>query len=127
MGLARAPELFAAGVDIHGAHDWNDEILNFVPGYAPTPEEERLAFQSSPMSYLDLWRAPVLLIHGDDDRNVPFSESVRLAEALRERGVEVEALALPDEIHGFLRYQSWLDAFRAAADFFDRKLMNRTE
>ncbi|HYG61658.1 MAG TPA: prolyl oligopeptidase family serine peptidase [Thermoanaerobaculia bacterium] len=127
MGLARAPELFAAGVDIHGAHDWNDEILNFVPSYEPTPEEERLAFQSSPMAWLDLWRAPVLLIHGDDDRNVPFSESVRLAEALRERGVEVEAVAIPDEIHGFLRYQSWLDVFRAAGDFFDRKLKAKTD
>ncbi len=122
MGLSRASHLFAAGVDIHGVHDWNVGIRNFIPDYAPTPEEERLAFQSSPMSSLDSWRSPVLLIHGDDDRNVSFAETVDLAEQLRKRKVDVETLILPDEVHTFLRHASWLEAFRAAADFFDRKL-----
>ena len=64
----------------------------------------------------------MLLIHGDDDRNVPFSESVDLAEGLRKRGVEVEQLIFPDEVHGFLTHENWLQAFRAAADFLDRHL-----
>jgi dipeptidyl aminopeptidase/acylaminoacyl peptidase len=33
-----------------------------------------------------------------------------------------EQLILPDEIHGFLRHQSWLRAYHAEADFFGRKL-----
>ena len=74
------------------------------------------------MAWLDGWRSPVLLIHGDDDRNVSFSQTVTLAEALRERKVEVEQLVFPDEIHGFLRNASWLAAYQATADFFDRKL-----
>jgi dipeptidyl aminopeptidase/acylaminoacyl peptidase len=68
----------------------------------------------------------VLVIHGDDDRNVPFSESVDLVEALRRRGVEVEQLVFPDEVHGFLLHRSWLAAYRAAADFFDRKLKGKS-
>jgi dipeptidyl aminopeptidase/acylaminoacyl peptidase len=67
----------------------------------------------------------VLLIHGDDDRNVAFSQSVELVEALRERGVEVESLVFPDEVHSFLRWASWRDAYKATADFFDRKLRDR--
>jgi dipeptidyl aminopeptidase/acylaminoacyl peptidase len=122
LGLSRASDLFAAGVDFHGVHNWNVGIRTFIPDYAPTPEEERLAFESSPMSSLDTWRSPVLLIHGDDDRNVSFSETVDLAEELRKRKVDVEILVLPDEIHGFLRHASWLQAYHAAADFFDRKL-----
>ena len=47
------------------------------------------------MAWLDGWRSPVLVIHGDDDRNVSFSETVDLVEALRERNVEVEQLILP--------------------------------
>ena len=35
MGLSRASDLFAAGVDIHGVHDWNIVIRNFVPAYDP--------------------------------------------------------------------------------------------
>jgi dipeptidyl aminopeptidase/acylaminoacyl peptidase len=124
MGLARASHLFAAGVDVHGVHDWNVGIRTFVPTYnvLEHPEAARLAFQSSPLSHVDTWRSPVLVIHGDDDRNVSFAETVTLVEALRERNVEVEQLVLPDEVHGFLRHASWLSVFRASADFLDRKL-----
>jgi len=125
MGLARASNLFAAGVDLHGVHDWNEGIRNFIPDYHPTPEQERLAFESSPNAWLDDWRSPVLLIQGDDDRNVFFSQTVRLTEALRARKVHVEELVFPDEIHGFLRTASWLAAYRAAAGFFDRELAPR--
>ena len=127
LGLARASDLFAAGVDIHGVHDWNVVIKNFQPDYetAEHPETARRAFEASPMAYLDGWRSPVLLIHGDDDRNVPFSESVDLAESLLRRDVYFEQLVFPDEVHGFLLHRSWLAAYRAAADFFDRMLKEK--
>jgi len=122
LGLARASNLFAAGVDLHGVHNWNVGIRTFIPNYHPKPEEEKLSFESSPMASLDTWKSPVLVIHGDDDRNVSFRETVDLVEGLRERHVEVEQIVLPDEIHGFLRTASWLAAYKAAADFFDRRL-----
>jgi dipeptidyl aminopeptidase/acylaminoacyl peptidase len=126
MGLARASDLFAAGVDVHGVHDWNVVIRNFVPSYNAEARDAfaRLAFESSPMASIGTWRSPVLLIHGDDDRNVPFSESVDLAESLRDHGVEFEQLVFPDEVHGFLLHENWLAAFRASADFLMRKLGN---
>ena len=68
------------------------------------------------------WRSPVLLIHGDDDHNVAFSESIRLAEALRAQGVDYSELVFPDEIHRFLRHASWIRAYTAAAAFLDAKL-----
>ena len=122
MGLSRASDLFAAGVDMHGVHDWNIVVRNFVPAYDPLakPEAARLAFESSPLASIKTWRSPVLLIHGDDDRNVPFSETVHLVEALRTQGVEFEQLVFPDEIHDFLRHEDWLRAYRASANFLDR-------
>ncbi len=128
LGLSRASDLFAAGVDMHGVHDWNLEIPNFVPAYDPKADLNvaRLAFESSPMSSVKTWRSPVLLIHGDDDRNVPFSETVRLAEALRKQGVEFEQLIFPDEVHDFLTHRRWIEAYRAAADFLERHL-NRSQ
>jgi dipeptidyl aminopeptidase/acylaminoacyl peptidase len=124
MGLSRASDLFAAGVDIHGVHDWNVGIRTFIPGYNPleVPEEARTAFAASPMASVDGWRSPVLLIHGDDDRNVAFAETVTLVEALRRRGVEVEQLVFPDEVHSFLLHSNWLRAYRATADFLERRL-----
>ncbi|MCL5746080.1 MAG: prolyl oligopeptidase family serine peptidase, partial [Acidobacteria bacterium] len=77
---------------------------------------------SSPLANVRGWRSPVLLIHGDDDRNVEFRQTVQLAEALRQQGVEFEQLVFPDEVHEFLTHARWLQAFRAAANFLERKL-----
>ncbi|HJQ18756.1 MAG TPA: prolyl oligopeptidase family serine peptidase [Gemmatimonadaceae bacterium] len=124
MGLARNSDMFAAGVDIHGMHDWNSEIPNFVPAYDSLhyATESALAYRSSPIASLGGWKSPVLLIHGDDDRNVPFTESVTIAYELRKRGVPVEELIFPDEIHDFLLWRNWVAAYKAADDFFARKL-----
>ena len=127
LGLARNSDLFAAGVDIHGCHDWNVVIQNFQPEYEPlrVPEAATVAFESSPMASVASWRSPVLLVHGDDDRNVPFSETVTLAEALRKQGVPFETLVLPDDVHSFLLHASWLETFERSASFLDRHLRGR--
>lgn len=124
LALARASDLFAAGVDMHGVHDWNLEIPTFVPSYDARdhPDFARLAFTSSPLASVDTWRSPVLLIHGDDDRNVPFAETVQLVEALRRRKVDLEELIFPDEIHDFLLRRDWIRAYAATEDFLERKI-----
>ena len=124
MGLAHNSDLFAAGVDIHGVHDWNSEIPNFVPAYDSLhyAKESATAYRASPLSAISGWRSPVLLIHGDDDRNVPFTESITLAYELRKRGVPVEELIFPDEVHDFLLWRNWLSAYRAADEFLGRRL-----
>jgi dipeptidyl aminopeptidase/acylaminoacyl peptidase len=124
MGLSRASELFAAGVDFHGVHDWNQGIRTFVPDYnvLDDPEFSRRALAASPMASVDTWKSPVLLIHGDDDRNVSFIESINLITALRKRNVEVEQLVFPDEVHDFLRHQNWVRGYKATAEFFNRRL-----
>ena len=129
LALSRASDLFAAGVDFHGVHDWSK--LRDQPGGPDAPgdpklirvrqEAARVAFESSPMASVDTWSSPVLLIHGDDDRNVPFPQTVMLVEALRQRNVPFEELIIPNEIHGFLMHRHWLEAYQATADFFARK------
>ena len=124
LGLARASDLFACGVDLVGVHDWNEEIRNWTPSYDPAAQADaaRLAWESSPLASVKTWRSPALLIHGDDDRNVPFTETVRLVEALRKQGVEFQQLVFPDETHGFLLHRTRLAAYHAASDFLDRYL-----
>jgi dipeptidyl aminopeptidase/acylaminoacyl peptidase len=128
MGLSRASDLFAAGVDFHGVHDWNQGIRTFIPEYSvhDDPEFSRRAFSASPLATVDGWKSPVLLIHGDDDRNVSFIESINLIIELRKRKVDVEQLVLPDEVHDFLRHQNWVRGYKATADFFNRRLKNKT-
>jgi dipeptidyl aminopeptidase/acylaminoacyl peptidase len=125
LALARGSDLYAAGVDMSGVHDWNiDHPENFsISDSAPDPNARwRLAWQSSPMSSVKTWRSPVLLIQGDDDPEVPFLQTVQLAAALRQRHVPVEELIFPNEVHGFLLHRSWLAAYTAEANFFDHYL-----
>jgi dipeptidyl aminopeptidase/acylaminoacyl peptidase len=125
MGLARNSDTFKAGVDFHGVHDW----ASFLPMWAdnadaaPDAKEARdLAFKSSPVASVSTWRSPVLFIHGDDDRNVPFQQTTDLVEKLRAQNVAFEQLIFPDEIHDLLRHSSWLRAYKATAAYFDHKL-----
>ena len=122
-GLAQAPDIFATGVDIHGVHNWNDEIPTFASwyDYSKFPAMAEKALRSSPVTYVKNWKGPVLLIHGDDDRNVPFSQSVNIAETLRKQGVQVEQLIFPDEVHSFLLYRNWVKAYKATFDFIDKQ------
>jgi dipeptidyl aminopeptidase/acylaminoacyl peptidase len=116
LALARSSDLFAAGVDFHGVHDWS--ARGGAPADSPAA---RLAFESSPIASVKTWKSPVLLIQGDDDRNVAFSQTVQMAAALRAQGVDFEEHVFPDEIHGFLMHRSWLTAYGLTADFFNRK------
>lgn len=128
LGLARNSDLFAAGVDVHGVHDWYHDDLALVRNNVPFYDRDvpaaalETAWRASPMSAVAGWRSPALFIHGDDDRNVHFSETTRLVGALHERGIDIEELVLPDEIHDFLRHQSWLRVYGATSEFLDRRL-----
>jgi dipeptidyl aminopeptidase/acylaminoacyl peptidase len=126
MGLARNSDLFAAGVDMHGVHEWWSEARHWQPTLgedAPDlAQAKKLAFDSSPIATMAQWRSPVLLIQGDDDRNVPFDQTVDLVQRLRTQKTPFETIVFPDEIHDFLLWRNWVRAYAATAEFFDRVL-----
>ncbi|HEV3091841.1 MAG TPA: prolyl oligopeptidase family serine peptidase [Candidatus Cybelea sp.] len=131
LALARNSNIFKAGVDFHGVHDWSMDIDNPLWGitqqqkrYEQFDERElmRVAWLSSPDASIATWRSPVLLIQGDDDRNVEFAQMVDLVARLRRAHVPFEEIVIPNEIHGFLRYQSWLEADGATVSYLLRKL-----
>lgn len=129
LALARNSDLFAAGVDFHGVHEWAREDNapgDWLRSATNDPDEvariAKVAHQSSPMADVDKWKSPVLFIHGDDDPDVAYIQTPMLADALRARKVHVEELIFPDELHGFVMHKDWVTAYEAAADFFDRML-----
>lgn len=132
LALARNSDVFKAGVDLHGVHDWSRDIARQAPDPSRRFEQGdraaamSTAFAASPDADVVGWRSPVLLIQGDDDRNVDFQQTVDLARRLDDRGVHYEELVLPDEIHGFLRHASWLKADTATVEFLTRQLSPQT-
>jgi dipeptidyl-peptidase 4 len=112
QGLARDSDLFAAGIDIAGVHLWGDSL-----------DPEAVEYRSSSVAEVDGWRSPVLLVHGDDDRNVAFSETVGLVQALRAHDVPFELIVFPDDVHSFLLHRRWVRTFEAMDDFLLRTMI----
>ena len=136
LALGRNSDVFAAGVDIHGVHNWN-RFGTAAPDLRPVWEGDgitendlkqaaRTSFLASPVSAVSTWKSPVLLIHGDDDRNVEFHQTVDLKQRLDAQGVTTEELVIPDDIHGFLLFRTWKAVTTAAGEFLERKLMTIT-
>lgn len=126
--LTRNSDVFAAGVDIHGVHDYSRVMIEGLGpaiksgGDTVRDDVVRLAWTSSPLAQVAGWRSPALLIHGDDDRNVRINQTVVLAAELRARGVPFEELVIPNEIHDFLRHAGWRQVNAATAEFLEQKL-----
>ncbi|MHA4846239.1 S9 family peptidase [Flavitalea antarctica] len=124
LALGRDSKLFAAGVDIHGVHNH----LNLSPPLdgeqAPdAPLARKLLWESSPVSWVKGMTSPVLFIHGDDDGNVGFDESIDLVRRFQQEGKPFESLVIPDETHHWMRYENTVRVNEAVADFLKRKLM----
>jgi dipeptidyl aminopeptidase/acylaminoacyl peptidase len=91
--------------------------------YEKAPDVQRaldVAWQSSPVSSISTWKSPVLLIHGDDDRNVRFNQTTDLVRRLGKAGVTYEELVIPDDTHHFQRHANMIRVNSAVAAFFDR-------
>jgi len=126
LALARNSNLFCTGADWHGVHDWSssDELPDPPARYElqDIKRERRIAWESSPVSSIAKWRSPVLLVQGDDDHNVHFHQTVDLARRLQLASVHYSELVIPNEIHGFLRYATFLQVDRATVEYLTSHL-----
>ena len=123
MGLARNSDIFKAGVDLAGVHDWSSRgrDVRAVAFAGVSGEDRKIAFESSPAAGVGTWKSPVLFIHGDDDRNVDFSQTVDLVQRLRAKGdVHIELMVRPDEPHEFKLYKNRMDAYNVTFEFLNR-------
>ena len=126
MALAKDSKIFAAGVDIHGVHDWGIQASLTTAGekYEKAPDYElalKTAWASSPVSSIKTWKSPVLIIHADDDRNVRFNQSVDLINRLEKQGVNYETLMIVDDTHHWMNWNNAVKVYGAVADYFIRK------
>ena len=128
LALARDSKLFVAGVDIHGVHDWahQREIpMELLSGPHKAPDADwatSLSYRSSPISSIDTWKSPVLFIHADDDRNVPFSQSIDLINRLQKKKVPMETMVIVDDTHHWMKFSNAIKVFQATADYLKAQL-----
>lgn len=122
LALGKDSKLFAAGVDIHGVNSrFNSTAIDKEPAPDAKLAAEKVIL-SSPLTYLSTWTSPTLLIHADDDRNVPFSQSVDLARRFENKKFDFEYLAIPDDTHHWMKFSNAVKVSEATATFLHRKL-----
>ena len=109
--LARNSDMFIAGVDLAGVHLYGSSL-----------DPENLAYKSSAISEIDHWTSPVLVIQGDDDRNVNFAQSVGLVQLLRAHNVPYELFVMPDDTHETLLYKRWVPIWDRMEVFLNKYL-----
>jgi pimeloyl-ACP methyl ester carboxylesterase len=101
------PQLFAAGISICGMSDLNTWYRHTEPWiaaaayskYGHPVSDRELLDQLSPLLRAHALTAPLLLVHGLNDTNVPPSESQQMFDALRNLGRTVEQLLFDDDGH----------------------------
>jgi dipeptidyl aminopeptidase/acylaminoacyl peptidase len=109
QALARNSDLFVAGVDLAGVHFWGNSI-----------DSTTVAYRSSAISAIDKWKSPVFLVHGDDDRNVDFAQTVGLVQMLRAHDVYYELQVIPDDLHESMLHSRWMDTWGRMGSFLKR-------
>jgi dipeptidyl aminopeptidase/acylaminoacyl peptidase len=124
LGLARASDALAAGVDYAGIYNWST-FLSSVGEPIEGDDANRRAVESSPIATIDQWHSPVLLVQADDDHDVPH-QTAELIEDLRSRNIDHDVIMIPNEIHVLVRYSSWMTLFNATDVYLDRHLDKRS-
>jgi dipeptidyl aminopeptidase/acylaminoacyl peptidase len=129
-GLAFQPERWAAGVSVVGISslktflentaDWRRRFREREYGSLETDAD--FLVEASPLTHAHDIRAPLFLIHGENDPRVPVGEARQIHELLRAKGIRTELLIYGDEGHGLAKLKNRLDAYPKAADFLDEVL-----
>lgn len=143
VGVANAPVfnwLSQSRFDRNIYYDYNPPMPQLAIHTGPEPNlatpfwhdlvdsNMELGWKSSPAGFVSNFTSPILLIHGDSDRNVDVQETIGLLRALRSKGgVEVEAIMFPNERHGLCLYSNDVTAAQATFDFLNSHLNNKQQ
>ncbi len=129
--LATSPDLCAAGVDLYGVadllefdqttHRFEAHYLHSLVGSLPAAAD--VYRQRSPLRRAGAITAPLLMLHGSDDKVVPLSQSQAVAERVRAAGGEVELHVYEGEGHGWGRPETVIDELGRIESFLDRHVL----
>jgi dipeptidyl aminopeptidase/acylaminoacyl peptidase len=133
MAIGRAPDAFAAAVEQYGIIDWRtmwqheDALLQaYQKSLLGSPDQNQKVYDaSSPLTYIQQVKAPLLVLQGENDIRVPVGQAKQVAEALKTRGNTVDAVYFPEEGHGFYKREHQQEALQRTVDWFDKYLKGK--
>jgi dipeptidyl aminopeptidase/acylaminoacyl peptidase len=132
-GLGESSDLYCCGISIAGVTDWFGLYKEIDPAYdlarrywrknVGDPEEDEAKLRAiSPVNFANKITAPVLIIHGKNDRVVPLRQARKMVSALENAGRKPESLFIPDEGHGFMHEEARVQEYKAIEAFLAKHL-----
>ena len=130
MAIGRAPDAFAAAVDLFGIIDWRTmwqhedaELQAYQKSLLGSPDEFPKVYDAnSPLTYINAVKAPLLVQQGENDIRVPAGQAKQVVEALQKQGNTVDSVFYPEEGHGFYKREHQQDSLQRMVDWFDKYL-----
>lgn len=117
------PTLWRAGVNVAGVVDWATYGAGYTTPRLGTPVENPEIYRvSAPIYHMEKLERPLMILHGTNDRNVAFRDSLRVIDVLLKLGKKFEMGVYPGEIHFFRRAHILRDAWHRIEAFFDQHL-----
>lgn len=130
IAVARMPNFWAAGVEEYGIVNWRSmwergspALREYQRGLIGDPAVDKDVYdRTSPLTYLDQVKAPLLVLQGENDIRVPAYEAQQVVDRLRKAGKTVDTKFYAEEGHGFLKRENQIDALQRKVDWFDKYL-----
>lgn len=129
MGVVRTPDFYKCAISVAGVSDVYELVREhraFWRSYNVVDEQigtgRAFLQEISPINHVDRIKVPVLLIHGESDRQVEPTHSTEMRDRLQKAGKPVEFLSLPDEDHYLSIEKNRIDTFKAMDRFLDKCL-----
>lgn len=127
MGVVKTPDFYRCAISVNGVSNVYDLVKDrraFWLSYNVVDEQignDNATLKSiSPVNFADKIKAPVLLVHGTDDRQVEIKHSYQMRDALQKANKDVTFVELPSEDHYLLNEKNRMDTFRAMDEFLDK-------
>jgi acetyl esterase/lipase len=117
----------AAIINWYGITDVNEllagaNVRNFAVAWlGGMSNREEIAKRVSPLSYVRAGLPPIISIQGDADPIVPYSQNVRLHQALDKAGIRNELVTIPGGKHGGFSDTEMAKAYTAIRGFLDKQ------
>jgi len=133
--VTKYPDLFAAAMELFGVVDratFNERTnrnsaVRWTMKMGGSPEEKPEVYRkANALLQIDKIKTPLLVMHGENDPQVPPYESAQFVRALKEHGKTVYYFTYPNELHGFSQREHRLDAWRRELAFLEKYINPRT-
>ncbi len=130
MSAVREPDLYKCAIGYVGVYDlalWAEDtdVSEWGGGRRYINEfvgDEKILQEQSPIAYLDRLKAPVFIVHGEDDRRVPFNQAKALRKALDKRKHPYEWMSKLKEGHGFANEENRVELYQRMLKFLEQNI-----